>query len=80
MLRKVRASKTKIVDQPSAPRTGAGARQRLADPFGNDVELLIDGEETSDSIFAGIFAREGTLLIQFTSSTTMNWAASLRRG
>ena len=47
---------------------GADAAQRLADlPFlrGNEVELLIDGEATFDSILAGINSAERYVMVQF---------------
>ncbi len=66
VLRKVRAAKTKILDQPSSEEWPVLANVSQI-PFlkGNDVELLIDGEKTFDSIFAGISAAQDVLLIQF---------------
>ena len=66
VLRKVRAAKTKILDQPATDEWPVLANVSQL-PFlgGNDVELLIDGEATFDSIFAGISRAQSTLLIQF---------------
>jgi cardiolipin synthase len=66
VLRRVRAAKTRIVDQPSADEWPVLVNVSQI-PFlkGNEVELLIDGEATFDSIFAGISAARETLLIQF---------------
>jgi cardiolipin synthase len=66
VLRKVRAAKTKILDQPSGEEWPVLVNVSQV-PFlkGNDVELLIDGEQTFDSIFKGISAAQETLLIQF---------------
>ena len=54
---------------PQAELSGAGlAAARLADlPFmaGNEVDLLIDGDATFDSIAAGIDAAENYVLFQF---------------
>jgi cardiolipin synthase len=66
VLRKVRASKTKIVDQPSTAEFPVLANvSQLPFLSGNEVELLVDGKETFDSIFAGISKAEHVLLIQF---------------
>jgi cardiolipin synthase len=66
VLRKVRSAKSKIVDAPSSEDWPVLVNVSQI-PFlkGNDVELLIDGEATFDSIFAGISRAEETLLIQF---------------
>ncbi|MDO8360320.1 MAG: cardiolipin synthase, partial [Devosia sp.] len=66
VLRKVRAAKTKILDQPATAEWPVLANVSQL-PFlgGNEVELLIDGEATFDSIFAGISRAQSTLLIQF---------------
>lgn len=66
VLRKVRAAKTKIVDQPATAEFPVLANvSQLPFLSGNEVELLIDGAATFDSIFAGITAAKETLLIQF---------------
>lgn len=66
VLRRVRASKTKIIDQPSTADWPVLANvSQLPFLTGNDAELLIDGEATFDSIFAGISRAEKLLLIQF---------------
>jgi cardiolipin synthase len=66
VLRKVRASKTKILDQPTTKDFPVLVNVSQL-PFlgGNDVELLIDGEATFTSIFEGISRATGTLLVQF---------------
>ncbi|MEQ1770127.1 MAG: cardiolipin synthase [Devosia sp.] len=66
VLRKVRTAKTRILDQPSAEDWPVLVNVSQI-PFlkGNDVELLIDGDETFDSIFKGITAAQETLLVQF---------------
>lgn len=66
VLRKVRAAKTKILDQPSAEEWPVLVNVSQL-PFlkGNDVELLIDGEATFKSIFEGISRAEQSLLVQF---------------
>jgi cardiolipin synthase len=66
VLRKVRAAKTPIVDQPATDEWPVLANVSQI-PFlsGNDVELLVDGEATFDSIFAGISRAEKVLLVQF---------------
>ena len=66
VLRKVRAAKTKILDQPSSEDWPVLVNVSQI-PFlkGNDVELLIDGEATFKSIFDGISAAQQVLLIQF---------------
>jgi cardiolipin synthase len=66
VLRKVRAAKTKILDHPATEEWPVLANVSQL-PFlkGNDVELLIDGEATFDSIFGGIERAERVLLIQF---------------
>jgi cardiolipin synthase A/B len=66
VLRKVRASRTKILDQPTTDDFPVLANVSQL-PFlgGNDVELLIDGKATFDSIFEGISGAKETLLIQF---------------
>src|SRR5262245_32511443 len=66
VLRRVRAAKTKILDQPSTEEFPVLANVSQL-PFlgGNDVELLIDGEKTFASIFEGISRAEKVLLIQF---------------
>ncbi|HVY50405.1 MAG TPA: cardiolipin synthase [Devosia sp.] len=66
VLRKVRAAKTKILDQPSTEEFPVLANVSQL-PFlgGNEVELLIDGKETFDSIFEGISRAENVLLLQF---------------
>jgi cardiolipin synthase len=48
------------------PETRAAERlARVALMKGNECELLIDGEATFDSIFAGIDAAQGYILVQF---------------
>ena len=66
VLRKVRAAKAKILDQPSTEEWPVLANVSQI-PFlkGNDVELLIDGKNTFDSIFEGISAAKEVLLVQF---------------
>ncbi len=66
VLRKVRSAKTKILDQPSTEEWPVLANVSQI-PFlkGNDVELLIDGERTFESIFAGISRAQEVLLVQF---------------
>lgn len=66
VLRKVRSAKTKILDQPSSEEWPVLVNVSQI-PFlkGNDVELLIDGEATFDSIFAGISRAQESLLVQF---------------
>ncbi|MEQ1900762.1 MAG: cardiolipin synthase [Devosia sp.] len=66
VLRKVRSAKTKILDQPTSDEWPVLANVSQI-PFltGNEVEILIDGEETFESIFAGISRAEESLLIQF---------------
>ena len=55
VLRKVRAAKTKILDQPSTAEFPVLANvSQLPFLSGNEVELLIDGEATFGSIFEGI--------------------------
>jgi cardiolipin synthase A/B len=65
-LRKVRASKTKILDQPATDDFPVLANVSQL-PFlrGNEVELLIDGDATFKSIFEGIARATDTLLVQF---------------
>ena len=65
-LRKVRAAKTKILDQPSTEEFPVLANVSQL-PFlkGNEVDLLVDGKETFDSIFDGISRAQEVLLIQF---------------
>ena len=65
-LRRVRAAKTKILDQPSTEDFPVLANVSQL-PFlkGNEVDLLVDGKETFDSIFAGISRAQDVLLIQF---------------
>lgn len=66
VLRKVRASKTKIVDQPSTAEFPVLANvSQLPFLSGNDIELLIDGKATFGSIFEGISRATKALLIQF---------------
>lgn len=66
VLRKVRAAKTKIVDQPSTDEFPVLANvSQLPFLSGNEVELLIDGEATFGSIFEGISRATHTLLVQF---------------
>jgi cardiolipin synthase len=66
VLRKVRAAKTKILDQPATAEWPVLANvSQLPFLTGNDVELLIDGEATFKSIFDGISAAKEVLLIQF---------------
>ena len=66
VMRKVRAAKTKVLDQPSTEEWPVLANVSQI-PFlkGNDVELLIDGEATFKSIFEGISRAQKVLLIQF---------------
>jgi cardiolipin synthase len=66
VLRRVRASKTKILDQPSTAEFPVLANvSQLPFLSGNEVELLIDGEATFRSILEGISRAEHTLLAQF---------------
>ena len=66
VLRKVRASKTKILDQPTTADFPVLANvSQLPFLSGNEVELLIDGEATFKSIFEGISGATDTLLVQF---------------
>lgn len=66
VLRKVRAAKTKILDQPATEEFPVLANvSQLPFLSGNDVELLIDGEATFASIFEGISRAEKVLLLQF---------------
>lgn len=53
--------------EPMQRRTVVGAERMARIPMtrGNAVELLVDGEATFDSIFAGIDAAEDFLLVQF---------------
>jgi cardiolipin synthase len=66
VLRKVRSAKTNILDQPATEEWPVLANVSQI-PFlsGNDVELLIDGKATFDSIFEGISRAEKVLLVQF---------------
>jgi len=66
VLRKMRAAKTKILDQPTSEEWPVLANVSQL-PFlkGNDAELLIDGQQTFDSIFEGISRAEKVLLVQF---------------
>lgn len=66
VMRKVRAAKTRVLDQPSTEEWPVLANVSQI-PFlkGNDVELLIDGEATFKSIFEGISNAQKVLLIQF---------------
>lgn len=66
VLRRVRASRTKILDQPSAEEFPVLTNVSQL-PFlkGNEVELLIDGEATFKSIFEGISRAQESLRIQF---------------
>ena len=66
VLRRVRASKQKILDQPSAEEFPVLTNVSQL-PFlkGNEVELLIDGEATFKSMFEGISRATETLLVQF---------------
>jgi cardiolipin synthase len=66
VLRKVRAAKTKILDQPATEEFPVLANvSQLPFLSGNEVELLVDGEATFGSIFEGISRAEEVLLIQF---------------
>jgi cardiolipin synthase len=66
VLRKVRAAKTKILDQPATDEFPVLANvSQLPFLSGNDVELLVDGEATFASIFEGISRAEKVLLLQF---------------
>ncbi len=66
VLRKVRAARGKILDQPSTEDFPVLANvSQLPFLSGNEVELLIDGKATFESIFEGISRAEHTLLIQF---------------
>jgi len=66
VLRKVRASKTKILDQPSSAEWPVLANvSQLPFLSGNDVELLIDGDATFSSLLDGISRAEKTLFVQF---------------
>ena len=66
VLRKVRAAKAKILDQPSTAEFPVLANvSQLPFLAGNDVELLIDGKATFDSIFEGISAAKDVILAQF---------------
>ncbi|HEX4298218.1 MAG TPA: cardiolipin synthase [Devosia sp.] len=65
-LRKVRAARTKILDQPATAEFPVLANvSQLPFLAGNDTELLIDGEATFGSILDGISAATQVLLIQF---------------
>jgi cardiolipin synthase len=66
VLRKVRSAKTNILDQPATDEWPVLANVSQI-PFlsGNEVELLVDGEATFDSIFEGISRAEKVLLVQF---------------
>jgi len=58
----------RLVAQTEWGNTALRGTERLARlPFtgGNDVELLVDGEATFDSIFAGIDAADDYVLVQF---------------
>ncbi len=81
VLRKVRAAKTKILDQPSAEEWPVLVNVSQI-PFlkGNDVELLIDGEATFDSIFAGSRQRSRRSSSSSTSFTTTSSAANSPTG
>ena len=66
VLRRMRAARTKILDQPTSAEWPVLANvSQLPFLTGNDAELLIDGKATFDSIFAGIARAEKVLLIQF---------------
>jgi cardiolipin synthase len=66
VLRKVRAARTKILDQPATDEFPVLANvSQLPFLSGNDVELLVDGEATFASIFEGISRAEKVLLLQF---------------
>jgi cardiolipin synthase A/B len=66
VLRRVRASKTKILDAPSTAEFPVLANvSQLPFLSGNDVELLVDGDATFGSILAGISAAKDTILAQF---------------
>ncbi|MEO8757317.1 MAG: cardiolipin synthase [Devosia sp.] len=66
VLRKIRAAKTKILDQPATDEWPVLANvSQLPFLAGNEVELLIDGKATFVSMFAGISRAEKALLIQF---------------
>ena len=66
VLRKVRAAKTKILDQPSTAEFPVLANvSQLPFLAGNDAELLIDGQATFGSIFEGISRAQSVLLVQF---------------
>ena len=66
VLRKVRAARTKILDQPSTDDFPVLANvSQLPFLAGNEVELLIDGPATFKSIFEGISRAQQTLLVQF---------------
>jgi cardiolipin synthase len=66
VLRRVRAARTKILDQPASQEWPVLANvSQLPFLTGNDVELLIDGEATFKSIFDGISRAQTTLLVQF---------------
>ncbi len=78
VLRKVRAAKTKILDQPSTEEWPVLANVSQM-PFlnGNEVDLLIDGEATFDSIFDGISrGARSYCWSSSTSSMTTSWARS----
>ncbi len=66
VLRKVRAARTKILDQPASDEFPVLANVSQLPFFsGNEVELLIDGEATFGSIFEGISRAKSVLLVQF---------------
>ena len=68
MFRNTQLEIERLVAQTEWGSTALRGAERLARlPFtgGNDVELLIDGEATFDSIFAGIDAAEDYVLVQF---------------
>ncbi|MEP7240652.1 MAG: cardiolipin synthase [Devosia sp.] len=66
VLRKVRAAKTKILDQPATAEWPVLANvSQLPFLAGNEVEVLVDGTATFESIFDGISRAKDTLLVQF---------------
>ncbi len=52
-------------DRQSAAITGAEKMARIPLTSGNNVTLLVDGDATFASIFDGIDAAEGYILVQF---------------
>jgi cardiolipin synthase len=65
-LRKARAGRMSILDQPTSAEWPVLSNvSQLPFLVGNKVEILIDGEATFNSIFAGIERAKTSLLVQF---------------